>query len=491
MTVSRFRVIGMSCVNCAGRIEQNLSVQSGICKAVVNFASEELAVDHEQSVIATDDIAKMVRNLGYTIHLLPAIGGLSHEHQTSHLESQRKWFLFSLAASLPLMITMPGHHLSWIGWMNLVLATIVQFSAGLIFYRGAWYALRNRSASMDVLVALGTSAAYLYSLIAFFGLLGDQGDVFFETSAMLITFIRLGKYLEARARGKAGEALSKLLRLQVDKARLLVNDEEIEVPASRIQCGDIVIIRPGETIPVDGAILEGISTVDESIVTGESVAVEKRIGDAVTGATVNRTGLLKVRATRVGEETLVAQIVTMVREAQADKAPIQRFADQVSAVFVPVIIVLSVCTFTVWYLFAGVDFVFAFKLAIAVVVIACPCAMGLATPTAIMVGSGIGLNHGILIKRGSILEIISRIKVILFDKTGTLTRGQPELSGLFPANGVDENSLLETLAAAGRESNHPFSQAAVREASLRGIDPGPVEDVHEEGGGGSLAVIVA
>jgi len=274
-------------------------------------------------------------------------------------------------------------------------------------------------------VALGTSAAYFYSVFAFFGAFGEQGDSFFETSVMLIAFIRLGKYLEARARGKAGEALRKLLRLQADKARLLVEGEEREVPASQVQRGDIVIVRPGETVPVDGVIIEGTSTLDESMVTGESMPVEKGGGAPVTGATINLTGLLHVRALKVGEETLLAQIVRMVQEAQGDKAPIQRFADRVSGVFVPVVVLLAGITFNVWYLLIGAEFLFAFKLAIAVVVIACPCAMGLATPTAIMVGSGIGLNRGILIKRGSVLELVSRVTVILLDKTGTLTRGTP------------------------------------------------------------------
>ena len=422
--------------------------------------------------------------MGYTARPITTAGELPVVDGARRLAAQRNWFIFSFAASLPIMLTMSVHDLPLFGWMNLILATVVQFSAGLVFYRGAWHALRNRSATMDLLVALGTSAAYFYSLLAFFGVLGTHGDIFFETSAMLIAFIRLGKYLESRARGKAGEALRKLLRLQADKARLLVDGEEREVPASSIQRGDIVVVRPGETVPVDGVIIEGASTLDESMVTGESMPVEKGCGDPVTGATINRTGLLTVCATRVGEETLLAQIVRMVQEAQGDKAPIQRFADRVSGVFVPVVVALSVITFAVWYLLLGVDFLFAFKLAISVVVIACPCAMGLATPTAIMVGSGIGLNQGILIKRGSALEIISRVTVIILDKTGTLTRGKPELAALLPAPGISETGLLECLAAAGKGSSHPLSQAAVREAAARGIVPDVVEEVSEQGGAG-------
>ncbi len=483
MIVSRFSITGMSCVNCAGRIEKVLSAVPGITRAVVNFALEELTVEHDPARLSVAAIGGMVVDLGYGARpVLPA--GEQEDDGPGRLALQRNWFLFSLAASLPLMLTMSLHHHPLIGWMNLFLATAVQFSAGLIFYRGAWHALRNRSASMDVLVALVTSAAYFYSLFAFFGLLGKGGESFFETSAMLIAFIRLGKYLEARARGKAGEALRKLLRLQADKARLLVDGEEREVPASQLRRDDIVMVRPGETVPVDGLILEGVSTLDESMVTGESLPVEKVKGDPVTGATVNLTGLLMLRATRVGEETLLAQIVRMVQEAQGDKAPIQRFADRVSALFVPVVVALSLVTFAVWFLLLGAQFIFAFKLAIAVVVIACPCAMGLATPTAIMVGSGIGLNRGILIKRGSVLEIISRVTVILLDKTGTLTRGKPELVSLFPAPGTSEAELLELLAAAGKSSSHPLSQAAVRAAAAGGITPDAAEEIREKGGAG-------
>jgi Cu+-exporting ATPase len=352
------------------------------------------------------------------------------------------------------MLTMPLHGRPLVGWMNLVLASAVQFSAGLTFYRGTWYALKNRSANMDVLIALGTSAAYFYSLFAFFGLFGPHGEIFFETSAMLIAFIRMGKYLEARARGRAWEALKKLLRLQADKARLLVDGEEREVPASMVKVGDVVLVRPGETIPVDGVVLDGSSSVYEAMVTGESMPVEKGAGDVVTGATINGRGVLRVRASRVGEETLLAQIVRMVREAQADKAPIQRFADRISGVFVPIVVTLALLTFLLWHFPLHQDFLFAFKLAIAVVVIACPCAMGIATPTAIMVASGVGLGRGILIKRGSALENIAGIQALLLDKTGTLTQGKPALTALVPAPEVTIKELLEYLATAESSSTH-------------------------------------
>jgi Cu+-exporting ATPase len=336
-----------------------------------------------------------------------------------------------------------------------------------------------------VLIALGTSAAYFYSLLAYFGLLGPHREVFFETSTMLIAFIRLGKYLEARARGKAGEALRKLLHLQADKARLVTDAGEKEVPASIIRVGDVVLIRPGETIPVDGELIDGSGAVDEAMVTGESMPVIKKRGDSVTGATINKSGVLRVRATRVGEATLLSQIVRMVREAQGDKAPIQRFADAVSAWFVPLVIILTMATFLIWFSVLHADFLTAFRYAIAVVVIACPCAMGLATPTAIMVGSGIALGRGILVKKGSALETISRIQVVLLDKTGTLTTGTPVMTDLVPVSrSVDTAKLLECLATAEAHSSHPLAQAAITAAEEAGIQPGEAQDFEERGGYG-------
>lgn len=461
MTPLSLQITGMSCANCAARIERELAAMPGVQSSVVNFAIAQLTVSYDEQSINADTIIEKVQSLGYGVirpeppgELTFGVSGLHCASCVARLEKalldhaaittavvnlaagtgfirfdpqqldkgqifalvhaagytpvelsaaedaadaellgQRNWFLFALALSVPIMATMPLHHYRSIGWLNLILATIVQFSAGLAFYRGAWSALKSKSSNMDVLVALGTSAAWGYSLLAFFGLLGDNHEVFFETSAWLITFIRLGKYLEARARGKAGEALKKLLHLQADKARLVTAEGEKEVPASVVRVGDLVSVRPGETIPVDGQVVEGSSSVDEAMVTGESLPVSKQAGDSVTGATINKNGRLVIRATRIGEETLLSQIVRMVRDAQGDKAPIQRFADAVSAWFVPIVILLSLLCFAVWYLWLAAPFITAFKFGVAVVVIACPCAMGLATPTAIMVGSEIGRAH--------------------------------------------------------------------------------------------------
>jgi len=482
----RFGVRGLHCASCVANLEKKLLSNPAVTAAVVNLAQEEALVRFDPARLGQADIFALVTDAGYT-PVEPEQGGAE---AATELTAQRNWFVLSALLSLPIMLTMTLHDNRAVGWMNLVLATVVQFSAGLTFYRGSWFSLKNKSANMDVLVALGTSAAYFYSLFAFFGAFGEHGGhVFFETSAMLIAFIRLGKYLEARARGKAGEALKKLLRLQADKARLVTPEGEREVPASAVRVGDLVRVFPGEALPVDGEVMEGSSTVDESMVTGESVPVVKKPGDPVTGATVNRSGVLTVRATRIGEETLLAQIVRMVREAQADKAPIQRFADRISGVFVPVVIALSLITFGVWFWGLHAEFLFAFKLAIAVVVIACPCAMGLATPTAIMVGSGVGLNRGILVKRGSVLENISRVQAILLDKTGTLTRGEPALTNLVPAPGETEMRLLTFLAAAESRSTHPLAQAAVAGAAERGVAPEEATDCRETEGGGVACTV--
>ncbi|GAB4293940.1 MAG: heavy metal translocating P-type ATPase [Desulfuromonadia bacterium] len=479
----RFGVRGMNCNACARKIETTLSSLDGVTSASVNLATAEARVEFDPSRVTADTIYQTVTQLGYT-----PIRPESAVEPDDELTTHRNWFIASLLLSLPIMATMTLHDNRTVGWMNLILSTIVQFTAGLSFYRGAWYAIRSRSGSMDLLVALGTTAAWGYSIISFFGIFGSHAGVFFETSAWLITFIRLGKYLEARARGKAGEALRSLLTLQSDKARVVVDGAERLVAASSVRPNDLVVVRNGETIPVDGIVIAGNSTVDESMVTGESIPVEKRPGSEVVGGSINRKGVMTVKTTRTGSETLLSQIVRMVGDAQADKPPIQRFADRISAIFVPMVILASILTFLGWYLFTDHGFLFAFRLAVAVIVIACPCAMGLATPTAIMVGSGIALSRGILIKRGSALERISTVSVILFDKTGTLTVGRPELTDLATVKGVDDERLLEAVSAIECNSNHPLAQAFCRAAGERGLAPADVERFAELDGAGIEAL---
>jgi Cu+-exporting ATPase len=480
-----FAIQGMHCASCAGTIDKKLSALPGIRSVRINFAEDTGTVEFDPERLGSDEIFEAVREAGYT-----PLAERGENEERGEARRELFWVLFSALFSFPIMAFM------W--WqpfgaatltVNALLATVIQFSAGLTFYRGAWKSLKNLSANMDVLVALGITAAYGYSVLAALRLFGVSGEVFFETGAMLITFIRFGKWLEARAKGKAGQALRKLLKLQADRAVLLLDGGEKEVPASSVRVGDRVVVRPGEKVPVDGAIEKGESAIDESMVTGESVPVEKGPGDAVTGATINRTGKLVVRATAVGEETVLAQIVRMVEEAQGDKAPIQRLADAVSNWFVPAVVATAALTFLLWRLAVGQEFLFAFKMGIAVVVIACPCALGLATPTAIMVGSSVGLAAGILFKRASVLENISRLDIVLLDKTGTLTKGEFSVTDLVATGGGDARELLRLAGGAENASSHPLATAVVRRAREEFGTIPEAEGVEEVGGHGLLCTV--
>ncbi len=479
----RFSITGMSCANCAAKIEKTLNAHAGIDFAVVNFAVNSAEVDYDPASLSEAEILAMVEGLGYRAALRE-----DSDQQLIEARHALYWVIFAGFLSVPIMLFMylrPFGEATTL--VNALLASVLQFSAGLTFYRGAYKSLRNRSANMDVLVALGISAAYGYSLLALFGLLGEHAVVFFETSAMLIFFIRFGKWLESRAKGRAGAALKQLLKLQADRAIIVVDGKEEKVAASRLKPGDLVVVRPGEKIPADGQIESGISAVDESMISGEAVPLTKQTGDKVTGATLNSSGRIMVRVTQVGSDTVLAQIVRLVEEAQGDKAPIQKLADSVSNVFVPIVISISLLTFLLWYGPGGKDFFFAFRMAIAVLVIACPCALGLATPTAIMVGSAIGLERGILFKKASVLEHISRLQVLLLDKTGTLTTGVFEVTRLIPAAGIEESRLLQLCASIEAGSNHPLARSLVVAARERGIDFEPLEQIAEIGGLGLCA----
>ncbi len=482
-STSTFVLQGMTCANCAQTIEKGVAKVPGVSSATVNFAAEKLSVIYDPTQVQSADLIAKVEDLGYR--------ALSEEAEDLHEgRTQFYWLIFAACLSLPIMPLM------WFVpfgsatiYLICGLSTIVQFSAGLTFYRSAWKSLKNLSTNMDVLVAMGITAAYGYSLLALFNVFGLSGEVFFETSAMLITFIRFGKWLEARAKGKASQALKSLLQLQADRALLLVDGKEEEVPASQLRVGDRVVVRPGEKIPVDGIVIEGSSAVDEAMVTGESLPVEKGPGAEVTGATINTSGRLIVEATRVGNETVLAQIVRMVEDAQGDKAPIQRLADAVSNWFVPVVVVIALATFVVWYGLAAAGFLFAFKMAIAVLVIACPCALGLATPTAIMVGSSVGLSAGILFKKASVLENISHLQVVLLDKTGTLTRGEFAVTDVMTVDGVSQEVLLKLAAAVEAASSHPLARAVVRHAEKNSVIYPSVSDVEEVGGHGLVSTV--
>src|SRR5437867_3752004 len=396
--------------------------------------------------------------------------------------------LFSLGVGIPLFVVGFGQGAGW--WLagteeplNLVfflLATPVQFVAGWRFYHGTWDAIKNRSANMDVLIALGTTAAWGYSavvtLLPFLGVpLADKGT-YYDTAAVIIGLILLGKLFEELARGKAGDAIRKLMDLAPRTAHVLRDGREEEVPVELVQLDDIVIVRPGERIPVDGTILEGFSAIDESMITGESIPVDKRVGDAVIGATMNKSGLLKIRATRVGADTALNQIIKLVGDAQVARAPIQRLADRVASVFVPAVIVIAVLTFLVWRIAIGESIAHALVFFIAVLIIACPCALGIATPAAIMVGTGKGAENGLLIKGGEYLEKAHRLTTVVFDKTGTLTKGRPSVTDVVAFGGFLESEVLRLAASAERGSEHPLGAAIVHAAESRGL---PLVDPHE------------
>ncbi|HET9223418.1 MAG TPA: copper-translocating P-type ATPase, partial [Roseiflexaceae bacterium] len=352
-----------------------------------------------------------------------------------------------------------------LNWLFLALATPVQFYSGIDFYVHAWKALKNKTANMDTLIALGSSAAYVYSVALL--LFGLAGHVYFETAALIITLILVGKYLEARAKSQTSAAIRALIGLQPKTARVLRGGVEVEAPLAEVRVGDIVIVRPGEKVPVDGVITSGQSSLDESMLTGESMPVQKRAGDTVIGATLNRTGAFQFRAARVGKDTALAQIVKLVQEAQGSKAPVQRLVDKISSVFVPIVIGIALVTFSTWYLVSG-DFTQAMMFAVAVLVIACPCALGLATPTAIMVGTGTGAEHGILIKNAEALERASGLSTVVFDKTGTITEGRPAVTDIVTSGDTDD--LLRLAASVERNSEHPLGEAVVRAAKERSVD---------------------
>nr|MDP9486436.1 copper-translocating P-type ATPase [Actinomycetota bacterium] len=398
-----------------------------------------------------------------------------------------------LLGSVPMMFGfMPPVPMGWLNLALLALATPVQFWAGWRFYRGAWGALRHGQANMNTLVAVGTSAAYLYSAGATLapGLFDGRADVYFETSALIVTLVLLGRLLEARARGRTGEAIKRLAGLRAKTARVVRGDGEVDIPVEEVEVGDVVVVRPGERVAVDGIVVSGESAVDEAMITGEPIPVTKRVGDEVIGGTINKTGAFRFRATKVGRDTALAQIMRLVEEAQGSKAPIQRLADRISGVFVPVVLALATLTFFVWLLFGPEP---AFTLAllnfVAVLIIACPCAMGLATPTSIMVGTGRGAERGILVKGGEALEAAHRLTTVVLDKTGTLTRGEPRLTDVVPANGLPEEELLRLAASAERASEHPLAEAIVAGARGRGIRLADPEEFEAPTGRGVRATV--
>ncbi|MFT0801335.1 heavy metal translocating P-type ATPase [Bacillus swezeyi] len=482
---AEFAISGMTCAACANRIEKRLNKLPGVKSAAVNFALETAAVEYHPGAVSLEDMRETADKLGYKMVLKTDRGRDSAaEQREKDIQNQTGKFIFSAVLSFPLLWAMVSHFqftsFIWLPemfmdpWVQFALATPVQFIVGRQFYVGAYKALRNKSANMDVLVALGTSAAYFYSLYLSMKSLGsDQHAVglYYETSAILLTLIILGKLFEAKAKGRSSEAIKKLMGLQAKTATIVRNGEEITVPIEEVLAGDIMYVKPGEKIPADGDIVEGRSALDESMITGESIPVDKTVGDAVIGATINKNGFIKVRAEKVGKDTALAQIIQVVEEAQGSKVPIQRLADRISGVFVPVVVVIGIITFFVWYLFVSPgEFGTALEKLIAVLVIACPCALGLATPTSIMAGSGRAAEYGILFKGGEHLETAHRLETIVLDKTGTVTNGKPQLTDVRPAPWIDEIQFLKLAGAAERNSEHPLAEAIVEGIKQKGIE---------------------
>ncbi len=465
---------GMTCAACSARVDKRLNALDGVVSATVNLSAERALVRFTPGVVSVEELIDRITKTGYTASEISDSSG-DEERAAREKKARRDlWILaFSALLSFPLILQMASH-LSWSGepwewprWWQMALAAPVQFFAGWRFYVGAYHSLRGGGANMDVLVALGTSAAYFHSLVV--TVLGlDSMHVYFEASAVLITLVLLGKVLEGRAMGRTSEAIRKLMGLQAKTARILREGEEREVPVEQVIVGDIVIVRPGEKFPVDGVIVEGTTSVDESMITGESLPVDKEPGDAVTGATINKYGAVQFRAARVGKETALAQIIRMVEEAQGSKAPIQRIADQISGIFVPVVICIAAVTSALWFYYAG--FTPALVNAVAVLVIACPCALGLATPTAIMVGTGKGAEIGVLIKGGESLETAHKLDAVILDKTGTLTKGEPEVTDVVPFDGLTDRELLQLAASAEQVSEHPLGEAILERGRQDGVE---------------------
>lgn len=475
-------ITGMTCANCAATVTRALRKVPGVLDAEVNYATEHAKVRLAAGAAQTSDLVAAVEKAGYGVVLAEDDDELEDAEaaaRAAELKHQYQRLAVGIVFTLPaFLISMLRDvdvlgmwaHESWVNYLLWALATPVQFYVGLDYYVGAYKALRNRTANMDVLVALGSSAAYFYSIPIVLGYHELGMHLYFETAAVIITLIVVGKVLEARAKGKTSEAIKALIGLQPKTARVVRNGIETDVLISQVRVGDFVIVRPGEKIPVDGVVTEGKSTVDESMITGESLPVQKNEGDNVTGATLNKNGLLKFKATRVGRETVLAQIIKLVEQAQGSQAPIQRVVDKVSAVFVPVVIAIALLTFTIWFVTTG-DFTDALVRTIAVLVIACPCAMGLATPTAIMVGIGKGASSGILFKNSDALQRANKLQAVILDKTGTLTRGEPSVTDIVVSRSWQgsETDLLTIAASLERGSEHPLGEAIVRAAETRSL----------------------
>ena len=493
----------MSDDNDARRLEKIFADLNGVLEAQVSYTTERARIKYVPTIVSQVDLRNLVKTAGFeAVEMGGETEDAEAEAREREIAQQRHYLMTGLIFTIPLFLISMGRdlgllgmwaHADWVNWLMFALATPVQFYVGWQYYVGAFKSLRNRSANMDVLIAMGSSVAYFYSIPIVLGLL--PGHVYFETAAVIITLIKIGKFLEARAKGRTSEAIKKLMGLRARTARVVRNGDELEIPADEVLAGDIVLVRPGEKIPVDGVVVEGRSATDESMLTGESLPVEKGPGDPVIGATLNKLGLLKFEATKVGRETALAQIIRLVEEAQGSKAPIQKLADRVSAIFVPAVISVAALAFLVWYFLIPLTpnaeislFTRALINMVAVLVIACPCAMGLATPTAVMVGTGKGAELGILLKSGEALERAGRLTMVVLDKTGTITRGQPAVTDIV-TEGFPEKELLRLAASVEQGSEHPLGEAIWAEAGNRDLSLSQPEGFQAIVGRGVQAIV--
>lgn len=500
MEQAEYDIEGMTCAACANRIEKKINRMDGVDHGSVNFALETLQVTYHPGQTSANDIKDAVQSIGYSL-IEPDADQAEEgkkDHRQAAIEKQTARFLFSMILSLPLLWAMVSHFsftsFIWLPeafmnpWVQLALAAPVQFIVGWPFYVGAYKALRNKSANMDVLVTLGTSAAFFYSLYESIqsAIRGThEAALYYETSAVLITLIVLGKLMEARAKGRSSEAIQKLMGLQAKEAVIERDGKQMTVPISDVKVNDLVFVKPGEKVPVDGEIIEGTTAIDESMITGESLPVDKTAGDMVIGATINKNGFIKIKATKVGKETALSQIIRVVEQAQGSKAPIQRMADQISGIFVPIVVGIAVLTFLIWFFFVDPGNVTsALETFIAVIVIACPCALGLATPTSIMAGSGRAAESGILFKGGEHLEVTQSLDTIVLDKTGTVTKGEPSLTDVLAYANWTEDTLLQLAGSAEQQSEHPLARAITDGMKERGLEAVEVEAFQADPGHG-------
>ncbi len=459
------QIVGMHCASCAIKIEKTLKKSAGVKSSVVNYAAEKAFVEYDEEKTKEESIENIIKKLGYRVAKPDIREG--EKTKLKEIASLKKKFLAGILLSLPVFVFSFPEFFSFVpsffnnNWILLVLTTPVQFWIGWQFYTGSWTSLKNKSADMNTLIAVGTSAAYFYSLASVIS--GFSGAVYFDTAAVIITLIVLGRYLEAIARGKTSEAIKKLIGLQPKTATVIRGGKEVEISIEEVRIGDIILVKPGGKIPVDGVVVAGFSAVDEKMVTGESVPVDKKPKDTVIGATINKSGLLKIKAVKIGKDTVLAQIIKIVEEAQSSKAPMQRLADKVSGYFVPIVILISVISSIFWYSM-GLGFIFSLTIFISVLIIACPCALGLATPTAIMIGTGKGAENGILIKNGEALEAAHKIDTVVFDKTGTLTKGEPEVTDVISTGKWLPIDVLKMAGIAEKGSEHPIGEAIVKKA---------------------------